>query len=191
MKLNVIENSQSVFRFKLSGVTTNFANTLRRMAINSVPCFAVDNVTFYENTSVMFDEYISHRLGLIPMKTPSKDYDEKDEVIFSLNAEGPTTVNSKDLKTSDKNVKVANDAIPIIKLAEGQTLRLDCKAVMGNGMRSSKFQPGLVTYQASDDATEFEFYVETFGQMPPAEIISKTLNIITANIKEAHKELKK
>lgn len=191
MKLNVIENSQSVFRFKLTGTSTNFANAVRRIATNSVPCFAIDSVTFYENTSAMFDEYIAHRLGLIPIKTPSKDYDEKDEVVFTLNAEGPTTIYSKDLKTSDKSVKVANEAIPIMKLAEGQVLRLDGKAVMGTGMKSSKFQPGLVTYEPNESKDEFQFYVETFGQMPPAEIISKTLNIASANIKEAHKELKK
>ena len=138
----------------------------------------------------MFDEYIAHRVGLVPLVTPGKGYDEKDEILFSLAAEGPVTVYSKDLKSSEKSVKVANEKIPIMKLAQGQTLRLDGKAILGTGSKSSKFQPGLITYKQLNH-NEFEFYIETFGQMSPADILSRALNIINDNVKEVYKELKK
>lgn len=188
MKLTVLENTPKAFKFKLDKVSTNFANAVRRIATNSVPCFAIDSVTFYENSSAIFDEYIAHRIGLVPIITPN-GYDEKDEVLFNLEAEGPTTVYSKSLESNDKAVKVANPNIPIIKLAAGQKLRLDGKAIMGNASKSAKFQAGLVTYKMLGDES-FEFYVETFGQMPAAEILSKALGIITNNIKEVSKELK-
>lgn len=162
---------------------------MRRIAIGFVGCFAIDNVTFYENTSALFDEYIAHRLGLIPIVTP-KDYDEKDEVVFSLEAEGPATVYSKELKSKDKNVKIANDAIPIIKLAEGQRIRVDCKAVVGYGRKSAKFQTGIVSYKEKN-GSDFEFYVESFGQMPASEIVKRTLDIISSELKEIQKEVKK
>jgi DNA-directed RNA polymerase subunit D len=190
MKISVIESTPSSLRFKLSGADSNMANALRRIVINTVQSFAIDKVTFYENSSPMFDEYIAHRIGLVPLVTPTKGYDEKDEIAFSLSAEGPTTVYSKELKSSDKSVKVANEKIPLIKLGEGQTLRLDAKAVMGAGNRSSKFQPGLITFKELSD-TDFEFYIETFGQMPPTEILARALSIISDNVKEIHKELKK
>ncbi len=190
MKINVLESTPFMLKAKISGSSFNFANALRRMAMSSVPTMAIDSVTFYENTSAMFDEYIAHRLGLIPLKTP-KDSAADGEVLLSLAEEGPKTIYSKDLKSSDKEVKVANDNIPIIKLASGQTLRLDAKAVLSIGSRSSKFSPGLATYKASDDGKEFEFYIESFGQMTAPEILSRALDIITANVKEIHKELKK
>jgi DNA-directed RNA polymerase subunit D len=189
MKVSVIENSPKVLRVDISGVSFGVANAIRRAATSGVGCFAIDSVTFYENTSAMFDEYIAHRIGLIPITTP-KDYGEKDEVLFSLEAEGPATVYSKELKSDDKNVKVANDAIPIIKLAEGQRLKVDGKAVMGFGSKSAKFQPGIATYEAKN-GTDFEFYVESFGQMPANEIMKRALDIINAGFKEIHKELKK
>ena len=142
MKITVLESSPFAIIAKLSGSTFNFANALRRSAMSSVPAMAIDTVTFYENTSAMFDEYIAHRLGLVPLTTP-RDSKEGEEVLFSLAEEGPKTVYSKDLRSSDKDIKVGNDRIPIIKLAEGQTIRLDAKAVLGSGVRSSKFQPGL------------------------------------------------
>ncbi len=188
MKLAVLENTPKAFKFRLDKVSVNFANAIRRIATNSVPSFAIDTVTFYENSSAIFDEYIAHRIGLVPILTPN-GYDEKDEVLFTLEAEGPCTVYSKSLESNDKSVKAANDNIPIIKLAQGQKLRLDGKAVMNAASRSAKFQPGLVTYkQLADDS--FEFYVESFGQLPATEIISKALSIITSNVKEVQKELK-
>lgn len=188
MKLTVIENNENAIRFTLDGTNFSFANALRRQMINNVGCLAIDSVTFYDNSSAMFDEYIAHRVGLVPIKTPH-DYDEKDEVVFSLSAEGPGIVYSKELVSTSKGVHVANDKIPIIKLADGQKLKIDGKAVFKNAAKSSKFQPALVTYKAVGD-NKFEFYVETFGQMPPLEILKKALNIISTSLKEVNKEIK-
>lgn len=189
MKLSVLESNENFIRFKLDGTNFSFANALRREMINNVGTLAIDSVTFYENSSAMFDEYVAHRIGLVPIKTPN-DYDEKDEVIFSLTAEGPTTVMSKELISTSKGVHVANDHIPLIKLAEGQRLKVDGKAIFSTALKSSKFQPALVTYKALDDSS-FEFYLETFGQMPPLEVVKKAFNIISANLKEVHKQMKK
>jgi DNA-directed RNA polymerase subunit D len=191
MKISFIEDTPSSIRFKVSGISATFANSIRRILINSVSCFAIDKVTFYENTSAMFDEYMSHRIGLVPLATPASGYDEKDEILFNLEAEGPKTVYSKDLKSSDKKVKVVNEDIPIIKLAEGQKIRLEGKAVMRNGMKSAKFQPGLVTFKQYEEGNDFEFYIETFGQMTAKEILNRGLEIITQDLKSAHKEIKK
>ena len=37
--------------------------------------------------------------------------------------------------------------------------------MLGTGSRSAKFQPGIISYKAKNDS-EFEFYIESFGQMP-------------------------
>ena len=189
MKVSLIENSPKVMRVDISGISYGFANAVRRVAIGGIGCFAIDNVTFYENNSAMFDEYVAHRMGLVPIITP-KDYDEKDEVVFSLEAEGPAIVYSKEMKSSDKSVKVANDSIPIIKLAEGQKIKVDGKAIVSMGKRSAKFQPGIVSYKTKN-GKDYEFYFESFGQMPAHEIMRRALDIISSGLKDVHKELKK
>jgi len=190
MKIESLEENNKVYRFALKDATNSYANALRRVAINHVKTFAIESITFYENSSAMFDEYIAHRLGLIPIKTPSSGYSDEDEILFTLEAEGPKTVYSNELAGKDKEVKVANDAIPIIKLAQEQKIRVDCKAVMGNGIKHAKFQPGIVTFDQVNDNT-FNFYVETFGQMPPKEIINKAFSAIKDELKEVEKEVKK
>jgi DNA-directed RNA polymerase subunit D len=189
MKVEFIENSPTAIRFNITDTTTEFVNALRRIIISRVKTFAIDTVTFYINTSAMFDEYIAHRIGLVPLITPSTGYDEKDEILFSLDMEGPGTIYSKDLKSSDKNVKVAVEEIPIMKLAEGQRIKLEGKAVMGNGAKSAKFQPGLATYEKKGEGA-YEFYIESFGQMSARDILNKALEIIDDDLKATEKELK-
>ncbi len=189
MEIETLEENDKKLRFRLKGASSGTVNALRRAAINSVMTFAIDSVTVYENTSAMFDEYIAHRVGLVPIITPSKGYTDEDEILFSLDATGPATVYSKDLESRDKEVKVAVEGIPIMKLGKEQRLRLEGKAKLGTALKHAKFQPGLATFDESNGS--YDFSVETFGQMPPREIVNKACEAIKEHIKDAEKFAKK
>ncbi|MGC8572257.1 MAG: DNA-directed RNA polymerase subunit D [Candidatus Micrarchaeia archaeon] len=187
MKIDIIERNDKYMKFAFKDPKLGYANALRLYGAYGVPTFAIDKITVYENSSAMFDEYIAHRIGLVPIITPSKSK-ENMEVMFTLDATGPKTVYSRELESRDAEVKVANGNIPIIKLAEGQRLRLDGKAVLGQGFRHVKFQPGIVSYEQQDN--NYIFYVEAFGQMPPIEIINNAIDKIRDDIADFKKELK-
>jgi DNA-directed RNA polymerase subunit D len=190
MKIDILEDKGNIFRFALKDAANAYANAIRRISTGSVSTFAIDKVTFYENSSSIFDEYIAHRIGLVPIKTPLKGYTEKDEILFTLEETGPKTVYSKEMGSADKDVDVANGNIPIIKLAEDQKIRIEAKARMGTGLEHAKFQPGMVTYdQKGEDS--FEFYVESFGQMPPKQIINKAFEVIDEQLQELSSKAKK
>ena len=128
--INIIELSDRRAKFILSGVSYAFANALRRSAIAEVPTLTIDDVNIYENTSVLFDEMLALRLGLIPLETDLDSYILHSEckceggcpqcqVSLTLNVEGPKVVYSGELKSSDPKIVPADEKIPIIKLIEG------------------------------------------------------------------------
>lgn len=180
-----IEKSNKL-EFLMKGSSTQFSNLLRRYCIGYLPVFAVDRVTFYENSASIFDEYIAHRIGQLPIASDSGK--PEDEVVFTLEAEGPSTVFSRELKSTDAKIKSAVEDIPLLKLLEGQNLRLEAKARMGIGRQHAKFQPGLISYEALGQ-NEFKFKVESFMQLAPREMLFRTADVIIARCEELEEKL--
>uniref|UniRef100_A0A8R1Y062 DNA-directed RNA polymerases I and III subunit RPAC1 n=1 Tax=Onchocerca volvulus TaxID=6282 RepID=A0A8R1Y062_ONCVO len=54
--------------FDLVGVEAPIANAIRRVLIAELPTMAIEKVYLYQNTSIIPDEVLSHRLGLLPIK---------------------------------------------------------------------------------------------------------------------------
>ena len=189
MKAGLIESKGNKVSIKVSGADLAFMNAVRRYCMGRVHTMAIDSVTMYENTSSMFDEYVTHRIGLLPLITP-KGVKEGMEVAFSLDETGPKVVYSGDLKTTDKDVKVAKEQIPIITLYEGQNLRLEGKAIVGTGMTHAKFQSGLAAY-GEDEKGNVIFKDESFYQMSPKEMIVRGCKVLEHDLTELEKALKK
>ena len=147
MKAELIDRDEESATFLIKGANIGLMNALRRVIISEVPTLAIHEVFFYENSSPLWDEFIAHRLGLIPLKADYGTYDEHTEISFSLEAEGPKVVYSGDLKPSDPSVVPADDKIIIVKLMDGQKLRLEAKARMGTAKEHAKWQAGLSSYR--------------------------------------------
>lgn len=71
--LIIEDHSENFIRFRLKNVSLAYANTLRRIIISEVPTMAIEFVKILENTSPLHDEFIAHRLGLIPLYSTTVD----------------------------------------------------------------------------------------------------------------------
>lgn len=143
-------------RFMLTGTNHAYANAIRRAMLAEVPAMAIDDVIIIENTSVLYDEVIAHRLGLVPLKTDldafvlPEECDCKSELgcskcraSFTLEAEAvdePVMVYSSELKPASEITPVSGN-IPIVKLGPAQRLRLELYARLGRGIEHAKWQP--------------------------------------------------
>ncbi|KAG5176106.1 putative DNAdirected RNA polymerase II 36 kDa polypeptide A [Tribonema minus] len=67
-KIEVLELKADFVKFVLSDTDTSVANALRRVMIAEVPTMAIDLVTITENSSALQDEFLAHRLGLVPLR---------------------------------------------------------------------------------------------------------------------------
>lgn len=72
-EIRILELSKYVLKFELLNTDLSIANSLRRIMIAEIPTMAIDLVEIKENTSALHDEYIAHRLGLIPLYSHNVD----------------------------------------------------------------------------------------------------------------------
>ncbi|GJE94214.1 DNA-directed RNA polymerase, alpha subunit [Phanerochaete sordida] len=67
LQVKVQRLSQRSVEFDLVGVDASIANAFRRIMIAEVPTIAIEHVYVWNNTSVIHDEILAHRIGLVPL----------------------------------------------------------------------------------------------------------------------------
>lgn len=168
--ITIIEATDECLRFVLSNTDTSIANALRRVMIAEVPTVAIGTVMFSENSSALPEEFIAHRLGLIPIRckngVPSKKLQNpcsceggcsKCRVTFDLDVKcttaEPIDVISTDLITTSDDFEpahfssekerevIAGRGIRIMSLAKGQRIHCRCIAQLGVGKVHAKWSP--------------------------------------------------
>ncbi|WWD18492.1 hypothetical protein CI109_102944 [Kwoniella shandongensis] len=97
-KKNLVTSVQrltpSTVEFDLVGVDASIANALRRVMIAEVPTIAIEEIYVWNNTSIMQDEVLCHRVGLVPLKVDPRSLKyrpsshaqphETDTIVFDL-----------------------------------------------------------------------------------------------------------
>ncbi|CAO3630528.1 unnamed protein product [Cunninghamella blakesleeana] len=87
-KVTINSLSEHSVEFDLIGIDASIANAFRRILIAEVPTMAIEHVYVMNNTSIIQDEVLAHRLGLIPIKAPPHEFD------FKAADDGPTDLNT-------------------------------------------------------------------------------------------------
>ncbi len=186
--LDVITKDSEKIALKLKGVPLQYANALRRVCLNGVPVFAIDTVDILENTSVLPDEGLAHRLGLIPLKTDLSKYNESDKILLVLDSgesEETRSVLSGELSSEDESVKPVSEKIPIVQLAPGQKIKIECYARLGRGTEHAKWNASnisMLTDTNKDD--EKILTVESTGALNPEQIVLEGVQEVSRRVVE-------
>ena len=157
MEVKIIEKNDYSTRMIVEGVDTSLMNSLRRIMLAEVPAMAIDEVVVIENSSLLHDEILAHRMGLIPLKTDLDSYNLPEEctckselgcnlcrVSLTMDVEAKDsnrTVYSGDLTSENPNIEPVSAKIPLVKLAPDQRIRLEAYARLGKGEKHAKWQP--------------------------------------------------
>ena len=163
VEIQILEKTDDFTRFIVRGVNVPFVNSLRRIALTEVPAMAIDEVVILENSSILHDEILAHRMGFIPLKTDLDSYNLPEECNceselgcnlcrsnLTLEAEATDkmmTVYSGDLKSENPDITPVSGKILLVKLAPEQRVNLEAYARLGKGKNHAKWQPvSMCTY---------------------------------------------
>ena len=186
--LKVLSKDNKKMSIKLKGIPMQYANALRRICLNGVPIFAIDTVDIIENSSVFPDEGLAHRLGLIPLTTEMQEYNEQGRcdchsdagcsnckvmlVLDSGDSDSTRSILSDELISEDDAIKPISDKIPIVHLAPGQRVKVECYARLGRGTEHAKWNSSNIsTLTDTDSEDEHILTVESTGALAPEQII--------------------
>lgn len=199
--LEIISQDKQRISVRLKGVPLQYANALRRICLNGVPVFAIDTVDMIENSSVMSDEGIAHRLGLIPIRTDLKRFAEPSKcsckstagcsncrvmlVIDSGDTDSTRTITSAEMSSEDETVKAISDKVPIVQLAPGQKLKLEAYARLGRGTTHAKWNSANISVLIpTDKQDEHILTVESTGALPPEQIIRSGVDELAQRLEQ-------
>ena len=168
-------NNPLIANFLISGldkeVQCALINAIRRIIISEVKTQSIDTVDFLENSSRYPEEYIAHRLGLIPLI-----FQDSETTEVTIDAAGPCTVKSRDII----GVKTLWKKIPIVKLYNDERITLRMTIRESNGLEHSKWSP--VSCVKVDEKMNIQ--IESVGQLDPVEIFNASVKILDEKLQK-------
>ncbi|CAH0728483.1 unnamed protein product, partial [Brenthis ino] len=78
-RIVIVRMDNAEMEFDLIGIQPAFANAFRRLMLSEVPSMAIEKVLIKNNTSIIQDEVLAHRLGLIPLKADPRLFEYRPE----------------------------------------------------------------------------------------------------------------
>ena len=191
MSLEIVNENEQKISVKIKGVPIQYANALRRICLNGVPIYAVESIDVLENSSVLADEGVAHRVGLIPIKTDlsaSKDGNEEDKIILTLDSgvsDETRTILSGELKSQDASIIPTSNDIPIVTLAPGQSIKFEAHVRLGKGTEHARWNSAnIVTLTDTEKDDEKILTVESTGALDPKHIILSSVEQLSTKLSE-------
>ena len=166
-QVTIKEIGRDNVEFVMSNVDLSLANSVRRIMQAEIPTIAIDLVEIERNSSVIADEFLAHRLGLLALHSEGIDsrlqytrdcdceqYCAKCSVVLELNAkcsESDTTMNVyasmliSNLPAGDDFgspvIAEGTSGVLLCKLRKEQELKVRCIAKKGVAKEHAKFAP--------------------------------------------------
>ncbi|THU61365.1 hypothetical protein C4D60_Mb07t22510 [Musa balbisiana] len=153
-KTEVVRLTEDEIEFDMVGIDASLANAFRRILIAEVPTMAIEKVLMVNNTSVIADEVLAHRLGLVPLNA--------DPRLFEYLSENDTP--------NERNTIVYKMDVSCKKGGSRVTVKSDQLKWLPNG---SELQ--MATYDSSAKAKSYTSFSCSQDSMP--EFSQKPLGV--------------
>ena len=199
------KSDASILTFDITNCNTSFANSLRRIIITHIATIGFNTEDYnnsdlkvIKNTSSLHNEFLLHRIGLIPINTQNVESYDVSNYKFTLNVENKTqqimniTTDNFDITNLTTNVKentelffpkntITNNNILITRLKPGndgvgEHIHIEGKSSKGIGQTHIKFSPvsNVVFTNKIDEAKKATALTKYLEGKDDSDIISLT-----------------
>lgn len=147
-----------------------FCNAVRRTLLSDVEAWAPCEVTVHENTSCQTDEFLAHRIGMIPFARVGNGE------VLELDATGPCTACARDF--TSPGFAPVHEGIELMTLGKDQRLRLTVRldkqpahkharyaACAGVGMRKVDADRCAVSFSVNDGRAPLQVLLEALDHL--------------------------
>lgn len=204
--MEIVSESGNNMVIKLKGIPVQYANALRRICLAGIPTFAVDDVVIIENSSVLPDEGVAHRLAMMPLRTDLERFVEPSAcdchselgcsrcrvllVLDSGSSDTTRTITSAEVSSEDEVVKPVSPNIPIVALAPSQKLKVEAYARLGRGNDHAKWNSATVAaLTTTNNPDEHVLSIETTGSLTPREVLRASIEELEKRLGEFQKNV--
>lgn len=167
------------YSFDIKDLDLSIANAIRRIILSEIPTVGFygeeeTTIQIIENTGPLHDEFMKHRIGLIPIYVSEEITDEYEDndYVFELNVinNSTNTINittnnftgtykGKELSKKELNIlfpknEVSDEYVLITRLRSGEQLHLIAKAIKRTAKTNASFSPVSLAnlYYIEDEA---------------------------------------
>ncbi len=186
--------------FTISDVDLSVVNSLRRIILSEIPCAAFnqeEDILIKLNTGVLHNEFLAHRISLIPIYLEETEFSNVENYKFILKKKNTTAdtilVTTKDFEIYDENDKklpesfrehvfpknpITKDYILITKLrpnlydnSQGEELDIECKATINTATEHARWcaVSQCSFYNSIDQVAYQKAFLEATKSLSPAE----------------------
>lgn len=208
-----VKHSNNETSFSLNNINNSLANALRRIVISEFKTVGFryhessSDIQILKNTTKYHNEYLSHRISMIPLHGTNPDTFDIDKYKFVINKKNTSdnvlAITSNDFDVYEKDEQgnwkldnekknlffrpnnVSNDYILITFLKEnnienGQEIHLECKPSISNGLENIHYSPvcKCVLFNRVSDSIYQENLEKLLDGKTPHEIERITKNFM-------------
>lgn len=167
LSITIQSKTEEEIIFDIVGIDAPIANALRRILIAEIPTMAIETVNIYNNTSILQDEVLAHRLGLVPIMADPRLFwykGERDQTGSQTGTEGDSRTGPRVDRSDDEEETDENTLVFELKVQCRKRAGSDASAPPEEQFEhSSVYARDLVWVPIGDQAT-------TFAANPPRAV---------------------
>ena len=104
LRIHIVKLDAEEMVFDLIGADASLANALRRILLAEVPTMAIlETVHLFANSSILHDEVLAHRLGLVPILADPALFEELPSGAGGDGAQHPGLRHGRELRAAQGN----------------------------------------------------------------------------------------